>query len=123
MICNKKLIPNQRYLFHVTPFLIQNAHFVGSYEWGRCCIFRIFDAKWCETCHAKYQFRANFLDIINITLCVTKYTDAKTPGSHVSGIYTLPTSWIVKVEDLTDIVHKNDICLPDDVLLEIDGFV
>jgi hypothetical protein len=24
---------------------------------------------------------------------------------------------------LTDIVHKNDICLPDDVLLEIDGFV
>ena len=94
MLCNKKLIPNQRYLFHV------------------------------ETCHAKYQFRANFLGIFNgTTLNVTKYTDPKTLGSYVSGTYSLPTSWIIKVEDLTDIVHKNDICLPDDVLLEIDGFV
>jgi len=93
MLCNKKLIPNHRYLFHV------------------------------ETCHTNYQFRANFLDIINVTLRVTKYTDPNTSGSYVSGMCTLPTSWIVKVEDLTDIVQKNDICIPDDILLEIDGFV
>lgn len=93
MLCNKKLIINQRYLFHV------------------------------ETYHTNYQFRANFLDILNITLRVTKYTGPNTSGSHELGMCTLPTSWIVKIEDLTDIVHKNDICLPDDVLLEIDGFV
>ena len=88
MLCNKKLIPNDRYLFHV------------------------------ETCHDKYQFQANFLDILNITLRLTEYTDLKTLGSHVSGIYTIPTSWIVKIEDLPDIVQKNDIC-PTDVVLTI----
>lgn len=59
MLCNKKLIPNNRYLFHV------------------------------ETCHDKYQFQANFLDILNITLRLTEYTDLKTLGSHVSGIYNI----------------------------------
>lgn len=81
-------LTNQRYLFHV------------------------------ETCHTKYQFEANFLDIINNTLRVTKYTDPKTLGSYVSGIYTIPTSWIVKIEDLPDIVPKNDIC-PTDVVFTI----
>jgi hypothetical protein len=51
------------------------------------------------------------------TLNVTKYTDPKTLGSYVSGTYSLPTSWIIKVEDLKDIVQKNDICLPDVVLI------
>ena len=52
-------LTNQRYLFHV------------------------------ETCHTNYQFEANFLDIINNTLRVTKYTDPKTLGSYVSGIYNI----------------------------------
>lgn len=95
MLCNKKLLSEHRYLFYV----------------------KVDDAD------IQYQFRANYMDIIGKTLRINKFTGPNTCGRYESGFHTYPISWIVKVEDLTDIVSPNDTCLLSDVLLEIDGFV
>jgi hypothetical protein len=63
------------------------------------------------------------MDIIGKTLRINKFTGPKTCGIYESGFHTYPTSWIVKIEDLIDIMSTNDTCLLSDVLLEIDGYV
>lgn len=94
--CNKQLIAGHRYLFHVDV----------------------------DDADIKYQFRANFMDILlEKTLRIDKYTGPHTCGSYETGLHTYPISWIVKVEDMTDIISPNDTCLLSDVLLEIDGYV
>jgi len=95
MLCNKKLLSEHRYLFYV----------------------KVDDA------NIQYQFRANYMDIIGTTLRINKFTGPNTCGRYESGFHTYPISWIVKIEDLTDIVSPNDICLPSDVLLEMDGYL
>jgi hypothetical protein len=95
MLCNKTLFAGNRYLFYV----------------------KVDDA------NIQYQFRANYMDIIGKTLRINKFTGSNTCGIYESGFHTYPISWIVKIEDLTDIVSPNDICLPSDVMLEIDGFL
>jgi hypothetical protein len=95
MLCNKKLLSEHRYLFYVK---VDNADI-------------------------QYQFRANYMDIIGTTLRINKFTGPNTCGRYESGFHTYPISWIVKIEDLTDIVSPNDICLPSDVLLEMDGYL
>lgn len=68
----------------------------------------------------QYQFRANYMDIIGTTL---RINNPQTCGIYESGFHTYPTSWIVKIEDFTDIVSPNDTCLLSDVLLKIDGYL
>jgi hypothetical protein len=64
------------------------------------------------------------MDIIDgKPLRINKFTGPNTCGTYESGFHTYPISWIVKIEDLIDIVNPNDMCLPSDVLLEIDGFL
>jgi hypothetical protein len=63
------------------------------------------------------------MDIIEKTLRINKYTGPHTCGNYETGLHTYPISWIVKVEDMTDIISPNDTCLLSDVLLEIDGYV
>ena len=95
MLCNKTLTAGHRYLFYV----------------------KVDDAD------IQYQFRANYMDIIEKTLRINKFTGPKTCGIYESGFHTYPTSWIVKIEDLIDIMSTNDTCLLSDVLLEIDGYL
>lgn len=83
MLCNKTLVPNQRYLF-----LINTPHM---------------------TCH----FRANFLDIINYTLQVTHYQEVDSNNPPSGGIHCMPTGWIVKVELLPDILTNNTVLIDD----------
>lgn len=92
MLCNKTLVLNQRYLF-----LIDTPHM---------------------TCH----FRANFLDIINNTLRVTRYQDESSINNLPSeGIHCMPKGWIAKVESLPDVLH-NEAVLIDDILIYVDNF-
>jgi hypothetical protein len=93
--CNKPLIAGHRYLFHVNV----------------------------DDADIKYQFRANFMDILEKTLRIDKYAGPHTCGSYETRLHTYPISWIVKVEDMTDIVSPNDTRLLSDILLEIDGYV
>ena len=95
MLCKKTLFPGNRYLFYVKV----------------------------DGTDIDYQFRANFMDIHKTTLRINKYTGPNTRGIYESGRHTYPTSWIVKIVDLTDILNENDTCLPSCILLEIDGFV
>ena len=95
MLCKKILFPGNRYLFYVMV----------------------------DGTDINYQFRANFMDIHETTLRINKYTGPNTHGIYESGRHTYPTSWIVKIEDLTDILNENDTCLPSCILHEIDGFV
>ena len=68
-----------------------------------------------------FKFRACFLDIINKTLRLTKYT--KEGDYHpMGGMLTMPLEWIEKVETLETIVEDN-IVIPSEILLEIDGFL
>ena len=91
MLCNKILVPNQRYLF-----IIETPHM---------------------TCH----FRANFLDIINNTLQVTRYQEVDSKYLPSEGIHCMPKGWIAKVESLPDILH-NEPLLIDDILISVDNF-
>lgn len=92
MLCNKTLVPNQRYLFII------------------------------ETPHKMCHFRANFLDFINYTLRVTQYQDNSSINNLPSdGIHCMPKGWIVKVESLPDIL-RNEAVLIDDILIYVDNF-
>jgi len=95
MLCKKILFPGNRYLFYVKV----------------------------DGTDIDYQFRANFMDIHETTLRINKYTGPNTRGIYESGRHTYPTSWIVKIEDLTDILNQIDIYFPSEILLEIDRFV
>ena len=95
MLCTKSLFPSNRYLFHVKV----------------------------DDTDIDYQFRANFMDIIGTILRINKYTGPNTCGIYESGFNTCPTSWIVKIEDLTDILNETETYFPSEFLLEIDSFV
>ena len=87
----------------------------------------------------KRKFRANFIDIITRadgykTLRVEKYS-YESDTILMSGIITMPFSWINKIETLVDIVNNSNNTGPfqsdnvkkiahvSDVLLEIDSFM
>jgi hypothetical protein len=71
--------------------------------------------------HKNNNFRADFLDIINKTLRVTKYQKDEY-GLHMSGMVTMPLDWIEKVESL-DNITLNKMIIPSEICIEIDGFV
>jgi hypothetical protein len=67
------------------------------------------------------KFRANFLDILNTTLRVTKY-EKNNENKHMCGMVTMPLDWIEKVETLDEItLHK--MIIPSEICIEIDSFV
>ena len=67
------------------------------------------------------KFRACFLDIINKTLRLTKYTK-EGYNCPMGGMLTMPLGWIEKVETLETIVD-GDLLIPSEILIEIDGFL
>ncbi len=83
MLCNKTLVPNQRYLFLI------------------------------DTPHMTRHFRANFLDIINYTLRVTHYQEVNSNYLPSEGIHCMPKGWIVKVDSLPDILTNNTVLIDD----------
>ena len=83
MLCNKTLVPNQRYLFLI------------------------------DTPHMTRHFRANFLDFINYTLRVTKYQEVDSNNPPSGGIHCMPTGWITKVESLPDVLHNEAVLIDD----------
>lgn len=64
------------------------------------------------------QFRACFLDVIRNTLRVTKYQVDNT-NKCMAGMVTIPLGWIEKAETL-EIITKNKLILPSEILIEID---
>ncbi len=68
------------------------------------------------------KFRADFIDIINTTLRLTKfYCEERKTYMH-GGLVTMPVAWIVKIETLEDILENNYL-VPSDILLEIDKYL
>lgn len=81
MLCNKTLVPNQRYLFTIkTPYMTRH-------------------------------FQANFLEIFNNTLRVTQYQNVDSNNFPSRGIHCMPKGWIEKVESLPDAVLIDDILI------------
>ena len=67
-------------------------------------------------------FRAEFIDIINVTLRLTKVYCEERPEYKNSRLVTMPVEWIVKIETLEDIIQNNNIA-PSEILLEIDKYL
>ena len=67
------------------------------------------------------QFRACFLDVINVTLRVTKY-EINDSNKYWAGMVTMPLEWIEKADTL-DTITKEQILLPQEIMIEIDGFL
>ena len=67
------------------------------------------------------QFRASFLDVINTTLRVTKY-EKNDSNKYLSGMVTMPLGWIEKADTLETIV-EGKVLLPEEIMIEIDGFL
>jgi hypothetical protein len=91
----KNMIPGQRYLFYQKNFGNENTI---------------------------VKFRANFIDIINTTLRLTKFYCEERRSYMHAGLVTMPAAWIVKIETLEDILENNNIA-PSDILLEIDKYL
>jgi hypothetical protein len=68
------------------------------------------------------KFRADFIDIINTTLRLTKFYCEKRKEYMHSGLVTMPAAWIVKIETLEDILENRSVA-PSDILLEIDRYL
>ena len=68
------------------------------------------------------KFRADFVDIINLTLRLTKFYCEERKQHIQSRLLTMPLEWIVKIETLEDIIQNNNIA-PSDILLEIDKYL
>ena len=75
------------------------------------------------------KFRADFIDIINSTLRLTKFYCEERKVFINSRLLTMPLGWIVKIESLEDIL-ENEVLLPKKYLLpeneigsEVDVFV
>jgi hypothetical protein len=68
------------------------------------------------------KFRADFVDIINLTLRLTKFYCEERKQHIQCNILTMPIEWIVKIETLEDIIQNNNIA-PSDILLEIDKYL
>ncbi len=67
------------------------------------------------------QFRACFLDVINVTLRVTKY-EKNDSNKYLAGMVTMPLGWIEKADTLETIV-EGKILMPQEIMIEIDGFL
>ena len=67
------------------------------------------------------QFRACFLDVINITLRVTKY-EKNDSNKYLAGMVTMPLGWIEKADTL-DMIVEGKILLPEEIMIDIDGFL
>ena len=68
--------------------------------------------------------KSNVKEILGHSLILTSYCDDKNKLNK-SLIWSMPISWVVKVESLENILEKRDnntILLPSDILLEIDNF-
>ena len=66
-----------------------------------------------------YIFRAEFVNIINNSLILNKYSIR---GNLNQGFWTMPIDWVENVETLEEITLSK-IPLPTDVLLIIDKFL
>lgn len=66
-----------------------------------------------------YIFRAEFVNIINNSLILNKYT---INGKLNQGCWTMPIDWVENIETLEEITLSK-IPLPTDVLLIIDKFL
>ena len=67
------------------------------------------------------QFRACFLDVIRTTLRVTKY-EKNDSNKYLAGMVTMPLEWIEKADTL-DTITQEQILLPQEIMIEIDGFL
>ena len=68
------------------------------------------------------SFRANFINIIGITLIIDTSETEQSPTTLVS----IPLEWITKIQTLNDILTTDEISfdiLPNDVLHIIDCYV
>ena len=65
-------------------------------------------------------FRANFVDIINNTLRITKRQYMSSSTYEKSKLITMPIEWIIKIESLNETLAET--IIPNDILLEIDNF-
>jgi hypothetical protein len=68
------------------------------------------------------SFRASFIDIFDNTFRAKQVVCQTHRNYNNCGILTMPKSWIIKVETLDDITSEQ-ILLPSEILLEIDGFM
>jgi hypothetical protein len=66
-----------------------------------------------------YIFRAEFVNIINNSLILNKYSIR---GNLNQGFWTMPLDWIENIETLEEITLSK-IPLPSDILLIIDKFL
>jgi hypothetical protein len=66
------------------------------------------------------QFRACFLDVIGNTLRVTNSN--KWSNTHLAILVTMPLEWIEKADTL-DMITQEQIALPQEIMIEIDGFL
>jgi hypothetical protein len=67
------------------------------------------------------QFRACFLDVVNVTLRVTKY-EKNDSNKYLAGMVTMPLGWIEKADTL-DMIVEGNILLPEEIMIDIDGFL
>ena len=67
------------------------------------------------------QFRACFLDVINVTLRVTKY-EKNDSNKYLAGMVTMPLEWIEKADTL-DMIVEGKVLLPEEIMIDIDGFL
>jgi hypothetical protein len=67
------------------------------------------------------QFRACFLDVINVTLRVTKY-EKNDSNKYLAGMVTMPLGWIEKADTL-DMIVEGKVLLPEEIMIDIDGFL
>jgi len=67
------------------------------------------------------SFRASFIDIFDNTFRAKQVVCQTHRNYNNCGMLTMPKSWIIKVETLDDITSEQ-ILLPSEILLEIDGF-
>ena len=67
------------------------------------------------------QFRACFLDVINVTLRVTKY-EKNDSNKYLAGMVTMPLEWVEKADTL-DMIVEGKVLLPEEIMIDIDGFL
>ena len=67
------------------------------------------------------QFRACFLDVINVTLRVTKY-EKNDSNKYLAGMVTMPLGWIERADTL-DMIVEGKVLLPEEIMIDIDGFL
>ena len=68
------------------------------------------------------SFRASFIDILDNTFRAKQVVCKTHRNYNNCGMLCMPKSWITKVETLDDITGEQ-ILLPSEILLEIDGFM